>query len=165
MFDWLISCGIFFENCHKLIYFTYHLSDGITHRGCLSPEQEATACDESNQCTQCYTSKCNGNIRPSIRINLFENDLKDPKQNQPEPLSCIVCDSNVDPACKSNPNLDSVEECPSPSKCYHYINATSGDTVRGTYIQYELYFIGELTIYCNNKKLSVKHHVYHRLHT
>lgn len=44
---------------------------------------------------------------------------------------CIQCDSNDDPACKTNPNPDNVQECISPSKCYHFIHPTTGRTLRG----------------------------------
>lgn len=45
-------------------------------------------------------------------------------------FTCIYFNSALD---QPESTIDGFENCAYPNKCYHYINATSGETIKGKY--------------------------------
>lgn len=149
-----IQCYLFtkrhFSDCKS--FFTFFL-DGITHRGCTtlnSQFQWTVKCDKTNECVKCYKDKCNGNSKdvpqqneseelkietkpPSKKVTFHEDLSKEVARNvdTDNQMTCIVCNSVLDPTCKTNENFKNFERCPEPHKCYHYINAITGEHKRG----------------------------------
>lgn len=116
-------------------FISYLLADGITYRGCfyhdrggLTAANTTTAttntdCDDSNQCFQCQTNKCNNKqTRPSsLHINLFADDDAIDRY-------CYVCDSESEPNCVGSLDDSMLQKCPPATDeqeqdlgCFHSI--------------------------------------------
>lgn len=85
-------------------------------------------------------------VENEVRPITFEGDLSTESVEKVEThnqRTCIACHSAVDSACKLNATFTKFENCPEPYKCYHYINANTGEHQRGShsFVQIYIYFI------------------------
>lgn len=86
-------------------------------------------CDDTNNCTACNSSKCNGHslITNSQRNNEDNVNLEDMNivEIGLDAKFCYVCDSADDPNCESRLNSSMLERCPTSELdlgCFHVIN-------------------------------------------
>lgn len=108
--------------CFQPIYILS--SDGIMRRGCSYHHANSSAtdaCTESVECFECRTSKCNGKKRPSLRVNLFVEDLENKDSTNGEENTenldnsavnehsyCVNCESGLDGNCVSISNPETL---------------------------------------------------------
>lgn len=92
--------------------------DGVVERGCVGDEivpNENICSKNPDTCESCSDDICNKEpIKPTI---------------------CFACNSTIDKTCANYPSFSMSVECPitsiHPQKCYHFINKTSGEHIRG----------------------------------
>lgn len=105
-------CPRYFDHCYTQVL------DGQVRRGCIGDKVMPTIkkCEKNNDiCKHC-------------------DDLRGCNGQRTEKEICIACDSTIDPSCATNMTFNVFEECPisiNRVKCYHMINATTGEHKRG----------------------------------
>lgn len=66
-----------------------------------------------------------------------EENSENSKQSNAESINketCVACNSTIDRTCATNTTFEVFESCPlsvDPARCYHMINATTGEHTRG----------------------------------
>lgn len=98
-------------------------------------EHVLVVCEKGiEDCRTCTGENCNS--KSSIEEYL-ECDTEKPINDETfHQETCIACNSTIDPMCATNTTFDVFEACPNlvnSSRCYHMINATTGEHTRGDF--------------------------------
>lgn len=130
-----ITCSHYMDHCYSTV------ADGLVIRGCTGDETVPTVekCNANSEiCKHCSADRpCN--------IETIE------------PITCVSCDSLVDPTCATNTTFDVIESCPAlnllTQRCYHYINKTSGQHKRGKFFVERNFFPSIISFNSNSNRM------------
>lgn len=110
-----IACAEYWGHCYTIV------TKDVVRRGCAGDETIPTI------------GKCKKH--PSHCKHCKDNQLCNIETVKP--ITCISCDSLTDPKCATDAPSDKIKTCSvmslGPQQCYHYINATSQQHIRGNY--------------------------------
>lgn len=113
------------------------MNAGCTKR--LSDHTLAVCENGDEYCRTCTGNNCNS--KSSIEEYL-ECDTEKSITGEIVHGMCIACNSAIDPMCATNVTFDVFEACPNlvnSSRCYHLINATTGEHSRGDFSPTKFY--------------------------
>lgn len=84
----------------------------------------------------CTSSLCNSqDIRPTYCYSKNDKNCKSIPLAKIKPITCVSCDSSVDATCATKVTSKMITSCPlfksKLQQCYHYINKTSAQHIRG----------------------------------
>lgn len=107
------TCNDYVGHCYSKAF------GGVFRRGCIGDDavQTIQECVKNpNNCKSCSDERpCNNETV--------------------KPITCISCNSTIDTTCATNGTFDKFVKCPISSidseKCYHFINETSREHIRG----------------------------------
>lgn len=140
------------DNCNKKRNFQrcYECDSLVDGEYCLRSAYQLKDKLCPNYLDHCYVQAINGRIKRNCTgddtiptIEKCEQNSKHCKHcdymrgcNDQEfkKVTCISCNSTIDPECATNTTFSTYETCPlsvNQNKCYHMINATTGEHTRG----------------------------------
>lgn len=147
------TCKICFGdecNLKKEFQTCYSCKSANEKDKCIDSPEESKQITCPNYMDHCYTAVrneavmrgCTGDkVVPSIdKCTDDSENCKHCSADGPcntekiQPITCITCDSLVDPTCATNVTFDSIKICPAylhTQRCYHFINKTSAQHIRG----------------------------------
>lgn len=111
------------------------MNTGCTRK--LSEHLLAVCEKGDDDCRTCIGENCNSK---SAIEEYSQSDTDKSIADETIPKeTCIACNSTIDPMCATNTTFDVFEACPNlvnASRCYHMINATTGEHARGGWFLY-----------------------------
>lgn len=147
------TCKMCFgDQCNRKANFQtcYSCTSENDNEQCIDSPKNSTEITCSNYMDHCYTAVrndavirgCTGDkIVPSVDKCIADSEnCKHCSDDKPcntqtiEPITCVSCDSLVDPTCATNVTFESSKLCPAylhTQRCYHFINKTSAQHIRG----------------------------------
>ncbi|XP_055309662.1 uncharacterized protein LOC129573299 [Sitodiplosis mosellana] len=127
-----------FEYCEKTFKCFHIIQPNESHkRGCTKnlSQHMVDVCEKSDEeCRTCVGENCNSKSSFQEYLEGDTEEANDGFYEIDKEESCVACNSAIDPKCATNTTFEVFETCPmlvNSNRCYHMINATTGEHTRG----------------------------------